>query len=212
MRNQALVLVFFLLVASLSRAQDLNPCTLKIEKDSVRAYTCENADSKFRMVKVQFEAQTTSEHIATKLRDIAGYNNWQYKTINAAVLQQISDTELIYYAEFVSPWPFDNRDVIVHMRIERPDSATMKIHYKGIPDFIPKKDGITRVASSASSLDVTTLGPSQVKIEYKSLVDPGGSLPAFLMNQFAVDGPFESFSELRRHLNREADKVVAEKK
>jgi len=212
MPNRTLILLSFLLVASISHAQDLNPCTLKIDKDSVRAYTCENADSKFRMVKVQFEAQTTTEHIASKLRDIAGYNNWQYKTINAAVLQQISDTELIYYAEFVSPWPFDNRDVIVHMRIERPDSITMKIHYKGIPDYIHKKDGITRVASSASSLDVTILGPSQIKVEYKSLVDPGGNLPPFLMNQFAVDGPFESFSELRRHLNREADKVVAKTK
>ena len=201
-----------------SIAQDSNPCTLKIDKDSVRAYTCENKDSKFRMVKVEFDVNTTPDHIASVLLDIAGYNNWQYKTINAAVLQQISANELIYYAEFVSPWPFDNRDVVVHMKVERAGS-NLKITYKGIPDFIPKKKGITRVASSASSLDVVTLAQptlsgqtGRIQVEYKSNVDPGGNLPPFLMNQFAVDGPFESFSALRKHLNLEAEKIVAEKK
>lgn len=198
----------FGLVCSLSvvmclhaRAQSENPCTLKIDKDGVRAYTCENKDSKFRMVKVLFEADTTAEHLASVMFDIAGYNNWQYKTINAAVLQQISDSELIYYAEFVSPWPFSNRDVVVRLKMERA-GPNLKFIYNGIPDFIPEKEGITRVASSASSLDVVTIRPGRIKVEFRSNVDPGGHLPAFLMNQFAVDGPFESFSELRRKLNQ----------
>jgi hypothetical protein len=195
-----------ILVAWNSFGQEENPCTLKNEEDGVRAYTCENKDSKFRMVKLQFDADTTAEHLASVLLDIAGYNNWQYKTINAAVLQYINDSELIYYAEFVSPWPFSNRDVIVRMKIER-DGANMKINYNGIPDFIPEKDGITRVVSSASSLDVVTIAPGRIQVEFKSNVDPGGNLPAFLMNQFAVDGPFESFSELRRQLNQAAAQV-----
>jgi hypothetical protein len=204
----ALVCSMSVLTWTHSSAQSENHCTLKIEKDSVRAYTCENKDSKFRMVKVQFEVETTPELLAAFLSDITGYNNWQYKTINAALLQQISDNELIYYAEFVSPWPFDNRDVIVHMRIER-EGSNMKIFYNGLPDFIPKKDGITRVASSASSLDIVTIAhptdsgqAGRIYVEFKSNVDPGGHLPAFLMNQFAGEGPFESFSELRRQLNR----------
>jgi hypothetical protein len=184
-----------------SPAQTENPCTLKIEKDSVRAFTCENKDSKFRMVKVLFEADTTAEHTASVLFDIAGYNNWQYKTINAAVLKYISDSELIYYAEFVSPWPFSNRDVVVRMKVTR-DGSNIKISYNGIPDFIPEKDGITRVASSASSVDIISIDQRRIKVEFKSNVDPGGHLPAFLMNQFAVDGPFESFSALRRKLNQ----------
>jgi hypothetical protein len=207
MRPRFFVVVCVLAVVSWnSLAQTENPCTLKIEEDGVRAYTCENEDSKFRMVKLLFEADTTPEKLAEMLRDIAGYNNWQYKTINAGILQNISDTELIYYAEFVSPWPFDNRDVIVHMRIER-DSSGMKITYKGMPDFIPEKKGITRVASSASSLDVVTTGTGRISVEFRSNVDPGGNLPAFLMNQFAVDGPFESFSELRRRLNAASAEV-----
>jgi hypothetical protein len=185
-----------------------NPCTLKIEKDGVKAYTCENKDSKFRMVKVQFDVDTNIDHLASFLLDLPGYNNWQYKTINAAVLQNINESELIYYAEFVSPWPFDNRDVVVHMKVERTDS-TMKITYKGIPDFIPEKDGITRVASSASSLDAVRNSESKIEVVFKSNVDPGGHLPPFLMNQFAVDGPFESFSELRRRVNRASSEMKA---
>lgn len=185
--------------------QDETPCELKINRDGVLAYTCENSDSKFRMVKVLFDADTTAEYMASVLFDIAGYNHWQYKTINAAVLKQISDSELIYYAEFVSPWPFDNRDVVVRMKAER-DSANIKITYKGIPDFIPEKRGITRVASSASTLHIVTVDTRKIKVEFRSNVDPGGNLPAFLMNQFAVDGPFESFSELRRKLNGNTSK------
>lgn len=190
-----------------SLAQTENPCTLRIDKDSVRAYTCENKDSKFRMAKVLFEANTTPEHITSVLFDLAGYNNWQYRTINAAVLQQISDTELIYYAEFVSPWPFSNRDVVARLKLER-DGPNVKFVYKGLPDFIPKKDGITRIASSASSIDVVPTGDGRIKVEFKSNVDPGGYLPAFLMNQFAVEGPFESFRALRWKLNGRGEKVV----
>lgn len=204
------VLVCLLTVVALDSLAQENLCTLKIDKDSVRAYTCENKDSKFRTVKVLFEADTTPDHIASVLFDIAGYNNWQYRTINAAVLQHISSNELVYYAEFVSPWPFSNRDVVVRMKIERV-GPNLKINYIGVPDFIPEKEDITRVASSASSIDVIATA-SGIQVEFKSNVDPGGHLPAFLMNQFAVDGPFESFSSLRRLLNKEApytaEKVV----
>jgi hypothetical protein len=213
-----LILAYSFQSPALAQSQEENPCTLKVDKDSVMVYTCENKDSKFRMVKTVFEVDTTPEHIASVLFDIAGYNNWQYKTINAGVLQQISDTELIYYAEFVSPWPFSNRDVIVHMKIEH-TGPMLKVTYRGIPDFIPEKDGVTRVASSASTLDVVTLSAptpagktGRIRVEYKSNVDPGGNLPAFLMNQFADAGPFESFSALRKLLNLEAEKILADKK
>jgi hypothetical protein len=44
---------------------------------------------------------------------------------------------------------------------------------------------------------ITPLKDGSLSLEYQLLVDPGGSVPAWLVNLAVVDGPFETMSALR---------------
>ncbi|GAA4310475.1 hypothetical protein GCM10023149_05170 [Mucilaginibacter gynuensis] len=53
---------------------------------------------------------------------------------------------------------------------------------------------------------ITPLKNGQIKVEYSLHVDPGGALPAWLVNMFATDGPMKIFRNLKLQLQKPAYK------
>ncbi len=176
-------------------------CELRKDQDSIKVYSCNTDQSKFKSIKASFEVNATAPQLAAMVMDIQGYNEWQYKTINAKILKQISKQELIYYVEVVAPWPVNNRDLIVHLKVEQ-DPITKKMIFtaNGIPDYIPEKEGITRVPMSSSKWIVVPVSSNKLKVEYSMNIDPSGSVPAWMMNMVSADGPFESFYNLKNKI------------
>ncbi|MEO7988860.1 MAG: START domain-containing protein [Chryseolinea sp.] len=173
-------------------------CELKKDQDSIKVYSCSTEASKFKSIKASFVVNATAPQLAAMVMDIAGYNDWQYKTINAKILKWINKQELIYYVEIVAPWPVSNRDVIVHLKVEQ-DPLTKKMIFmaNGMPDYIPEKEGITRVPMSKSKWVVVPISSNKLKVEYSMNIDPSGSVPAWMVNMVSAEGPFESFYTLK---------------
>jgi hypothetical protein len=190
----SILILFFFSTAAFGQTD----CELKKDQDSIKVYSCNTDQSKFKSIKASFEVNATAPQLAAMVMDITGYNEWQYKTINAKILKQISKQELIYYVEIVAPWPVSNRDVIVHLKVEQ-DPTTKKMIFtaNGMPDYIPVKEGITRVPMSKSKWIVVPVSPNKLKVEYSMNIDPSGSVPAWMMNMVSADGPFESFYSLK---------------
>jgi hypothetical protein len=190
-------------------------CELKKDQDGIKVYSCSTDQSKFKSIKASFEVNATARQLAAMVMDIAGYNDWQYKTINAKILKTISKQELIYYVEIVAPWPVSNRDVIVHLKIEQdPTTKKMVFTANGMPDYIPEKEGITRVPMSKSTWVVVPLSADKMRVEYSMNIDPSGSVPAWMVNMVSAEGPFESFFTLkskikeRNYTNADAPFIV----
>jgi hypothetical protein len=72
----------------------------------------------------------------------------------------------------------------------------LKITATGVPDFIPEKSGKVRVPRSSINWFVTMPSSTSLSIVYTFEADPGGSMPAWLVNMFADKGPYESFKKL----------------
>jgi len=178
-------------------------CSLRIDKDSVKVYSCKTPDSKIKSIKTVFEVHATSNQVIAMILDVNGYNNWQYHAINAHILEQKSSNELVYYLEIVSPWPASNRDLNVHLKIEH-DKATdhINVYANSIPDFIPEKKGIVRVPMSKSQWVVKPLSASRLSVEFTMLVDPGGYVPAWLINMVAAEAPYESFRDFKKKIEK----------
>jgi len=49
---------------------------------------------------------------------------------------------------------------------------------------------------------ITPIPQGGVKIEYELQVDPGGKVPAWLVNMFATKGPFETFKKLQQQVKK----------
>jgi hypothetical protein len=98
-----------------------------------------------------------------------------------------------------------NRDAIVHMKMNK-DSLNrfLMISEAGVPGYTPEKSGMVRVPRSDISWYVTMPSEKTISIVYIFDAEPGGSLPAWVVNMFTDKGPYESFKKLSELLKRSA--------
>ncbi|NJO69436.1 MAG: hypothetical protein HC830_09305, partial [Bacteroidetes bacterium] len=65
------------------------------------------------------------------------------------------------------PWPLSNQDCIVKYELLQTSSEKVfHVQMKGIPDYIPAKDGITRIDHLLGSWVITTSSSNTCKVSY----------------------------------------------
>jgi START domain len=190
---------FSLLAVSNLFSYGQSDCILRKDADGIKVYTCKAEHTKLKSIKATFSVNVSSVELVKLVKDIAGYNEWQYNTTNARVLKVISDDELIYYAEVVAPWPISNRDLVVHLKVNRePLTNTIIISANSLPDYTPNKKGIVRVPMSTSQWVIRLISESSVSVDYTMLINPGGSVPAWMVNMVAEEAPYMSFRDFKK--------------
>jgi len=177
--------------------------TLKTEKDGIKVYTKTFENSPFKAIKTTCTIDASLTRITAVLLDIKNTGDWVYATKTAVVLNQISASELIYYSEINVPWPASNRDFIVRLKVTQDEKTkAVSVDADNLPNHLPTYKGIVRIPHSYSKWLITPVNATQVRIEYVLQVDPGGSVPAWLINLFATRGPLESFINLRNQVKK----------
>lgn len=178
---------------------------LSKEKDGIRVFQSDGQHSKFKSIKVECTLQGNYDKLMAVLNDVNHQKDWVYNSKNSAILKRISPGEFYYYTETYLPWPMTNRDAVVHMKMDK-DSLNrfLKVTAVSEPNFIPEKSGKVRVPRSDISWYVTMPAPQQISIVYIFEAEPGGSLPAWIVNMFTDKGPYESFKKLSELLKRTA--------
>ncbi|HTJ48495.1 MAG TPA: START domain-containing protein [Cyclobacteriaceae bacterium] len=173
-------------------------CVLRKDEDSIKVYTCHNEGSKFKSIKSDFTINTTFSTLVSMVLNIDNYNQWQYNTVNPKILKRISDHEIIYYVEVEAPWPVSNRDMIIHLIVKQdPTTKTVTMTADSEPDYIPHKEGLVRVPMSKSTWTVKRLSSKKLEVHYAIKIDPGGSVPAWMVNMVCAEAPYVSFSNLK---------------
>ena len=140
------------------------------------------------------------ELLLSVLLDINKNHEWVYKTKSSKILKSISPREIIYYAQMESPWPFSNRDIVAHLKIERESDDVITIASRAQPDFIPEKEDVVRIEQSKAKWTITNVSDNQIKVEYVIQFHPGGNIPAWLINLFVTEGPMESFLKMKERV------------
>jgi hypothetical protein len=62
---------------------------------------------------------------------------------------------------------------------------------------MPPKKGFVRVPYSLATWEVIPLTKDKIKVDYVFRVNPGGAIPAWLVNIAATTGPYNTFVKLR---------------
>ena len=177
-------------------------CVLKKDKDSIKVYTCVSEHLKFRSIKSTFTVKARLSQLGAFILDINNYRDWQYQTVRADLLKKINEREVIYYTEIAAPWPVSNRDMIIDLKVSQ-DAKTkiITIIANSVPQWAPEKDKIVRVPMSQCKWTVIPLSSSLLKVEYFILIDPGGGVPAWMVNMVSAQAPYDSFRNLKDKIN-----------
>jgi len=200
------LLLFFIQVAVFGQGA----WKLNTEKDGIKVYTSSVPGSKVKAIKVECEIKATESQLVSLLMDINSSAEWVYHTKSAVLIKQVSPSELYYYSEISLPWPVANRDFVAHLTVsQNPITKVVTIDGPAVPNMMPAKKGIVRINNAKGKWTITPYGLDQLKIEYTLHTDPGGDLPAWVVNMFAADGPLKVFENLKQQLQKPVYKNAA---
>jgi hypothetical protein len=181
---------------------------LKQNKDGIEIYTKPLENSNLKGIRVKCYLPVTLSQLVTVIMDVNTAAEWVYSTKSSTLLKKVSAAEVFYYSEVNLPWPINNRDFIAHLKVSQdPHSKVVTIDGPVVANYVPEKKDIIRVRNSYGKWILTPL-KNMVRIEYTLETDPGGSLPAWLVNLFAAKGPHETFKNLKVQLNKPQYKDV----
>jgi hypothetical protein len=193
----------FILVCITIYAHGQNSCKLKKDQDSIKVYTCHTDSSKFKSIIAEFTINTTFEELTKIVLDVPGYTNWQYNTVGAQVIKTISESEKIYRTAIEAPWPVTNRDMVVVIKIHRDQyDHEMTIATESKTGVVPVMEGFIRVPSSRGFWMVKQISKNRLQVKYTMQIDPGGSVPVWLVNWVCAQAPYQSFKNLKRILEK----------
>ncbi len=194
--------LFFLLFIPLTlSAQKADGWKLKREVDGVRVFYRDAPNSKIKELRFQTTLEASLSSIVALLTDVEGYDNWVYKNERAYLVDRPSEMEMIYYEEMDFPWPLSNRDLVVHNRMWQ-DSLTNALHSHSVSahHLLPERDGIVRIKELEFRWTFTPQPDGSVAVDYYLKSDPGGHIPAWLINLALDQGPLRTMERFKAML------------
>lgn len=172
---------------------------LKKEKEGIQVFVTNQENSKFKAIRVLCSLPGTMEQLISVLQLVQIQPQWVVSTKNAYSIKQVSVDKFLYYAEVDLPWPINNRDMVIDLSfVQDPKTKILSIYANTIDHILPEIEGKQRVPYSAAKWLVKSEGNHKISIDYTIKIDPGGGIPAWMVNLFIAKAPYESFKNLTK--------------
>ncbi|MCX6296774.1 MAG: hypothetical protein NTX97_12055 [Bacteroidetes bacterium] len=201
MKNQY-PFIFLLLFLPFSKPEfpqkSVSDWQLQKFENGITVYSRIAENSKYKELKVVYQIKTSLSSIVALLNDAPSFPQWVYRCDASKILKKDSDKHLIRYQTVAAPWPVDDRDMVVDVNTFQ-DPKTKIVYQKVtcIPDFIPEDKDHIRIREFRGSWTLKPLKNGIVELEYELLVNPGGIVPAWIINMAIVDGPFDTSMNMK---------------
>lgn len=174
-----------------------------LEKDGVIVYTRSVPYSSIKEYKAMVVVQASLSRVLSVFNDISNYPNWMHFCQEAKMIKEISPKEKYIYLKLQPSGPVSPRDVVVYAKIHKDiQSKAITIKLKNKPDVKPKRKGIVRIPKLKGFYKIQPIKSGKLEITYQQFVDPGGSVPAFLVNTTITEEPYNTLKSLKNEIKK----------
>ena len=195
-RCAAFALALFFLMPLFASAQDNSGWIFKSEKDYVKVYYRKN--SGIYELKLVTSLKTSASGLVLLFSEVDLYPKWGYKIMESRLLRKVSDHEVYYYSKIDFPWPMNDRDIIMHTRLEQdPDTKQVIATSVAVPDYIPENPDVIRIKNAHTTWTLISGKDGWLYAEYYIFTDPGGNIPDWAVNLALDMGPRETIKRIR---------------
>jgi hypothetical protein len=191
------IILMGLCAQSLQAAE--SPWKLRINKEDIAVYTRKVDGSAILEYKANTVVNAPIEKTIAFFEDASKMPSWFYQCVEAKPVPSQDSQEQITYFAMHLPWPVAERDS-VFSKVKTVDPSTGVVEYtlSARPDEYPRQQGRVRVIYLKTTWRFTPLPNGQTEIYFQQHSDPGGSIPAMIVNKLVVDIPFHSLKNLRK--------------
>ncbi len=175
----------------------------KLTKDEngIKVYTRLPEGSKLEEVRATVRVKATLSAFTALLKDVEGYKDWAYNCVESKIVKAIADTAQCYYTHTDLPWPVSDRDLIFRSSLKQ-DAKTLviKTNSHAVPHLLDEREDIVRIKEGRTSWTLMPAANGFIDVDYFASIDPGGSIPAWLVNSTIETGPYNTLQKVRELL------------
>jgi ribosome-associated toxin RatA of RatAB toxin-antitoxin module len=137
-------------------------------------------------------------NVVAMIKDVDFYPQWVYRCSEARILKTVSETEFYYYHVTSLPWPFKDRDLIVHVMLNyNKKDGSVSAQLNSAPGFIAENMEFVRVKVFKASWKIYPLAENQARVMHDIFVDAGVGLPGWIVNRASHEGPYQTIKKMR---------------
>ncbi|MEP0263442.1 START domain-containing protein [Dokdonia sp.] len=172
---------------------------LKKSKDNIEIYTRAYPDSPFKEFKATSIIDTTFDALLQELYDAPTYTPSCDFNVSYRILNDSDDSRFFYYKQEM-PWPIKDRDVVTELKLVEQTEDRILLSIETVSDILDLEDNCLRI-DKLSGFWLLEREDNGIRATQQIHMDPGGSVPAIIVNPLLVRGPFKTFTELHRKLD-----------
>lgn len=192
-----LLLIFLPFVASNSSIVDENEWKLVTSSDKMDIYT-RKTTTVLKEVKAVGTMDADLTSVITALNNVEEYTEWIYNCTESERFDVVDKTEFHYYVRTHIPFPLYDRDLVVNTKQWIDEEGYWYSYSTCKPQLKPEKSRIVRIKNFYSIWKIKSTGVHAVKFEYVLSIDPGGILPAWLINIGIKKAPVTTIEALEK--------------
>jgi hypothetical protein len=175
--------------------------TVEKEKDGIKISSRPASSSQFNDIHVETDLPGNIEQLKGILLDVNHYTDWSYATKKSSLIKKIGDGKLIYFSEFEVPWPATNRYFYADIDLKLDSTAgTLNVIAVNLPNYLPVYKDLVEVVFTKGIWKVSTISSKSIHVDYTLQLNPGGSLPSWVINLFSSKGPMETFENIKQKM------------
>lgn len=194
MKQCRLLFYWFIMLGVLSPGIDASDWQLKKDKNGIQVFTKQKDDSQVYMYKVVTSVMAKPEHVYRQVVDFAGNLKYMELVDSINFLEHKADELYRNYMRFNMPWPVKNRDVVMEMTVKKEDNV-IYLESTNLPDYLPRNQGIIRIEEFNEKWVIKKGSqPGHTQIIVTGWVDPGGSIPIWVVKLSSVRTPYRFIS------------------
>lgn len=168
------------------------------DRNGIKVYNRRIEGINFKEFMGEVEIEADIDLIMEIFDDVELGNKWIENVDYVERIEKISKDEGYTYTYSKAPWPVKDRDAVAHSVIIRDlEKNEIRVIQQGAPEKVPYKKDVVRVESLSSSWVFIEKEDGIVHVRYQVLTDPGGRLPAWLINKVSVSQPYETLLGLK---------------
>jgi len=172
---------------------------LRKNADGIACYTKPQEGLELDQFKGVGMVNARLETVASIFRDVPSYTRWMFNCREIRTLQDNGNDRLIVYYVNRSPWPVADRDAVVRSSVtqsEKTGSGVVLI--ESIQHPHPATGGRVRMPSLKALFILQYVDREHTRVIFDIKANPGGNVPASLVNAFTRDHPYHTIQGLRK--------------
>ncbi len=185
----------FLVSLTINKVKANSRWELEMEKEGISVYTQLDESSPYKQIKVITTINAPLERVIEILLDFNDYEDWM-DDVDESYLLNKSDSSYYVFIHEDAAWPMQNRYQVSKMSIQKA-LARAQVRFQSVPNFIEKRTDAIQIKQFEGHWELDGRIAHQCTLEYVLIQNPGGYVPPWMTNFYAVEHPFNNVHKLK---------------